>query len=148
MRIRPGKARKTCGFMMEGLEGRQLLSAAVDGVVLADPQPASDIVIAADTILPSLAAPTGINIVKTFSTSLIVGWTDQSASESGHRIERSPDDATWTTVGTVGPNVTSFQDIGLTPDTTYYYRVVAFDFLSELPSDPITAATGSQLLQV
>src|SRR5437764_11207956 len=101
MRMRAGKARKTCGFMMEQLEGRELLS----GV--------------------PLAAPTGVTIAKTFSTSLIVDWTDQSDSESGSRIERSPDDATWATVGTVGPNVTSFQDTELTPDTTYFYRVVA-----------------------
>src|SRR6266550_6497498 len=148
MRIRLGKARKTCGFMMEGLEQRELLSAAVDGVVVSDPQPASDLVIAADAIQAPLAAPTGVNITKTFSTSLIVGWTDQSASESGHRVERSIDDVTWVTAGTVGPNVTSFQDTGLTPNTPYFYRIVAFDFLSELPSDAITASTSSQSLQL
>src|SRR5205823_2332341 len=91
---------------------------------------------------------TGVSITKTFSTSLIVGWTDQSASESGSRIERSSDGAAWTAVGTVGPNVTSFQDNGLTPDTAYFYRVVAFDFLSESASDSINPTTSSQLLQV
>jgi len=78
--------------MMEGLEPRELLSAAADGVIVSDP--ASDIVIAADAPQAPLATPTGVNITKTFSTSLIVGWTDQSASESGHRVERSTDDAT------------------------------------------------------
>jgi len=134
--------------MMEGLEQRELLSAAVDGVITSDPQAASDIVIAADAPQAPLAAPTGVNIIKTFSTSLIVGWIDQSASESGSRIERSTDGAAWATVGTVGPNVTSFQDNALLPATPYVYRVVAFDFLSEFASDPITATTSSQLLQL
>src|SRR5437660_4922269 len=148
MRMRLGKARKSCGFMMETLEGRELLSSAIDGVVSTDPQTAADLSIIADVTQPPLAAPTGVNITKTFSTSLIVGWSDESASESGHRVERSTDGVIWTTAGTVGPNVTSFQDTGLTPDTSYYYRVVAFDFLSELPSDPIAATTSAQSLQV
>ena len=121
MGMRLGKARKTCGFMMEALEGRQMLDGA------------------------PLAAAVGVNIVKTFSTSLIVGWTDQSASESGSRVQRSLDGNSWETIGTVGPNLTSFQDNGLTPDTSYFYRVVAFDFLSEIPSDPINASTSSRL---
>ena len=87
--MRFGKARKSCGFMMESLEGRELLSSAIDGVVSTDPQPAADLAITADVTQPPLAAPTGVHISKTFSTSLIVGWTDQSASESGHRVERS-----------------------------------------------------------
>jgi len=149
MRVRLGKARKSCRFMMEPLEQRDLLTAAADAVVLSDdPQPASEIVIAADTTPPPVAAPAGLNITKTFSTSLILGWADQSASESGDRIERSTDNVIWETVGTVGPNVTSFQDVGLNPNATYYYRVVAFDFLSEFASDAITATTIPQSLQL
>ncbi|HEV8378363.1 MAG TPA: fibronectin type III domain-containing protein, partial [Tepidisphaeraceae bacterium] len=142
------KARKTYGFMMESLERRELLTSAVEDVVLTDPQAPSDIVIAADITPAPVAAPTGLNITNTFSTSLIVAWTDESASESGHRIERSIDSAVWTTAGTVGPNITSFHDTGLSPNTAYYYRVVAFDFLSEMPSDAITGSTSSQSLQV
>src|SRR5207253_360859 len=148
MRMRWGKARKACGFMMETLEGRELLSSAIDGVVSTDPQPVADLAITADVTQPPLAAPTGVTITKTFSTALIVGWTDESGSESGSRIERSTDGVLWSTAGTVGPNVTSFQDTGLTPDTAYYYRVLAFDFLSELPSESIIATTGSQALQL
>ena len=51
-------------------------------------------------------------------------------------------------VGTVGPNVTSFQDTGLSPTSSYFYRVVAFDFVSEFASAPITATTTAQALQV
>src|SRR2546423_9898185 len=78
----------------------------------------------------------------------MLGWPHKAATESGHRVQRLIDNATWNAAGTVGPNVTSFQDTGLTPDTAYFYRVVAFDFLSELPSDAITASTSSQLLQL
>jgi len=148
MRMRLGKARKTYGFMMESLERRELLSGAVDGVLDTAPEAASEIVVAADTTPPPLGAPSAVNITKTFSTSLVVGWTDESASESGSRVERSTDGVLFSTVGTVGPNVTSFQDTGLTPNTPYYYRVVAFDFVGELTSGAIVGSTSSQLLQL
>ena len=42
MGMRLGKARKTCRFMMEPLEQRELLTTAVDGVLAGDPQAPSD----------------------------------------------------------------------------------------------------------
>jgi hypothetical protein len=53
-------------------------------------------------------------------------WTDASSNEAGFVIERSvngPD--AWTEYATVGANVTSYTNTGLTPGTTYYYRVKA-----------------------
>src|SRR5882672_4645780 len=146
MRMRLGKARKTCRFMMEPLEGRELL----DGTApVQDPQLAPELVVAADTVTDPLAAPIGVNVKKVFSTSLIVGWTDQSEIEAGFRVERTTDNVNWTTAGTVGPNATSFQDTGLIPDTAYNYRVVAFsDIGAESVSDATASATSSQLLQV
>src|SRR5689334_5112470 len=111
MGMRLGKARKTCRFMMEPLETRELLDATAP-----------------------LAAPTNLAVTNTFSTSLVLSWSDQSQFESGTRIQRSPDGVDWSTVGTVGADVTTFQDTGLTHDTSYQYRVVAFDLTSEFAS--------------
>ena len=146
MGMRLGKARKTCGFMMEPLERRELL----DGTApVQDPQTAPEIVLAADAVTDPLAAPIGVNVSKVFSTALIVGWSDQSEIEAGFRIERTTDSINWTTAGTVGPNVTSFEDTGLVPDTAYNYRVVAFsDIGTESVSDATASATSSQKLQV
>src|SRR6476620_9067051 len=107
MGMRLGKARKTCRFMMEPLEKRELLDGSAP---VQDPQTAPEIVMAADSVTDPLAAPIGVNVTKVFSTSLIVGWTDQSEIEAGFRIERTTDNVNWLPAGTVGPNVTSFQD--------------------------------------
>jgi len=146
MGMRLGKARKTCRFMMEPLERRELL----DGVAPSqDPLAVPEIVMAAETVTDPLAAPIGVNVTKVFSTSLVVGWTDQSEIEAGFRIERTTDNVNWVAAGTVGDNATSFQDTGLIPDTAYNYRVVAFsDIGTESVSDATASATSSQLLQV
>src|SRR5215216_5636854 len=103
MGMRLGKARKTCRFMMEPLERRELL----DGVAPSqDPQAVPEIVMAADTVTDPLAAPIGVNVTKVFSTSLIVGWTDQSEIEAGFSIERTTDNVNWIAAGTVGVNAT------------------------------------------
>ena len=74
----------------------------------------------ADCIAPSnlLAAATDTDLIE-------LSWTDNSTNETGFRIERSLDNVVFTTLSTVGPNVTTFNDTGLDPETTYYYRVVA-----------------------
>jgi titin len=77
--------------------------------------------------LPQVPA-TPINVAATAnsSTQITVTWSDV-ATETGYRVQRSGDGINWTTVGTVGANVTSFADTGLTPSTIYNYRVVAFN---------------------
>ncbi|MDD3590499.1 MAG: Ig-like domain-containing protein, partial [Thermoguttaceae bacterium] len=55
------------------------------------------------------------------SNSLTLSWTNGS-SDFPFRLERSLDESTWTTLAS---NLTSptYADSGLTPNTTYYYRV-------------------------
>jgi hypothetical protein len=56
-----------------------------------------------------------------------LAWQDNSSTESGFRIERSRDGSTnWTEIGTTGPNIVIFQDAGLAPYSTYFYRVRAY----------------------
>jgi hypothetical protein len=55
-----------------------------------------------------------------------LSWIDNSDNELEFKIERSNDGgATFTEVATVGANVTSYADTGLTDSITYYYRVRA-----------------------
>jgi len=55
-------------------------------------------------------------------------WVDNSENEDGFNIERKLDnDETFSLSATVGPNVTSYDDDNLANNTTYCYRVNAFN---------------------
>jgi hypothetical protein len=75
------------------------------------------------------AAPTNL-VATTFSTTQInLSWTDNSSDETGFRIERCTGAGctNFAQVAEVGSNVTTFANIGLTKNTTYTYRVRAFN---------------------
>ncbi len=73
-------------------------------------------------------APSNLRITSTSPTSITLTWTDKSNNEDGFKIERSPDGSSgWTEIGTVGANVNMYTDANLTCETTYYYRVRAYN---------------------
>ena len=56
-----------------------------------------------------------------------LSWTDNASNETGFRIERSSDGTSFTEISTVGTNVTSYADTGLSAATQYWYRVRAYN---------------------
>jgi len=70
-----------------------------------------------------------VAISDTFSIDL--SWTDNSNNEMGFIIERKDGDSTnanpYIPVDTVTANSTAFADTGLTSNTTYTYRVIAYN---------------------
>ena len=65
------------------------------------------------------------------SSQISLTWADNSAAETGFKIERSPvDDLHFAQVATVGANVRAFTDSGLTESTKYYYRVRAYNAIA------------------
>ncbi len=74
-------------------------------------------------------APTSLSAVTISTTQLNLSWTDNAANEDGFKIERCTG-ATCTNyaqIATVGANVTTFSNTGLTRNTTYRYRVRAYN---------------------
>ncbi len=71
------------------------------------------------------AAPTGLTALAT-GNNITLNWTDNSNNETGFFIDRSVGSPTAWVIdyATVGANITTFQDTGLS-DNTYYYRVRA-----------------------
>ena len=72
-------------------------------------------------------APTGLTANAVNSTRIDLAWGNVS-NEGGYRIERSLNGSSgWQEIGSTQPDVTTFQDVGLAGQTTYFYRVRAFN---------------------
>ncbi|RMF04316.1 MAG: hypothetical protein D6768_03565, partial [Chloroflexi bacterium] len=79
---------------------------------------------------PPYPPPTNLQAVKgADTTEVVLTWTDNTNGadqEDRFLIERSDNGgSTWTQISTVGTNVTTFTDTGLTCDQQYVYRVRA-----------------------
>ncbi len=61
------------------------------------------------------------------STQINLSWTDNSNDETGFKIERKTGAGNYSIVGTTINDVNTFNDIGLTPNITYTYRVFSFN---------------------
>ncbi len=77
------------------------------------------------TVVP--LPPTGLTGSVASTTQINLSWTDNSTNETGFKIERRTGASIYAVVGTVNSDVLTFSDIGLTPSTTYTYRVYAYN---------------------
>lgn len=88
------------------------------------------------------AAPSGLTATAISSSQIILAWTDNSSDETGFAIERSTDGANFSSLGSVGAGVTAYSSTGLSPSTTYWYRVRATNGAgSSAPSNVASATT-------
>ena len=74
-----------------------------------------------------LLKPTSATATAMSSSHINLTWVDNSASETGYKIERKTTvTGTYSQIDQVGANVQSYSDTtGLDPNTRYYYRVRA-----------------------
>jgi predicted phage tail protein len=74
-------------------------------------------------------APTNLVARAVSTTQINLSWTDNSSNETGFSIERCTGNSctNFAQIATVGANVTSFPNTGLTKNTWYRYRVRAFN---------------------
>src|SRR5207244_871517 len=79
------------------------------------------------TPTPPPSAPTNLAAIAGSPTQLNLSCADNSSNEIGFNVERSADGTTFTQVATVGANVASYSDSGLTSGSTYFYRVSAYN---------------------
>jgi hypothetical protein len=71
-------------------------------------------------------APSGLAATAQSTSAIALNWTDNSSTETGFTIESSANGSTWSVLATVGANVTSYSNGGLSPNTTWFYHVRAF----------------------
>lgn len=96
------------------------------GTLSPDTNEANDITF---TITASLAAaPTSLTAKAVSRSQVDLGWIDKAGNEVGFYIERRASlSGAWSRIATVGANVIGFSNTGLNSNTTYYYRVQAYN---------------------
>ncbi|MBN9393040.1 MAG: fibronectin type III domain-containing protein [Chloroflexi bacterium] len=106
------------GYQDTNLKGGLLYGYRVTGYNTYGQSPYSNL---ATVVLP-VAAPTGLTVTPVSLIQLNLSWTDTTGGIAGFQVERS-NGGGYTIVGQVGAGNTTFSDIGLTPNTSYTYRV-------------------------
>jgi hypothetical protein len=79
--------------------------------------------------VPVPNAPSNLTANPVSPTQINLSWTDNSNNETGFSIERCEGQncTNFGEIATVGANVTSYSNTGLTGNTRYRYRVRAFN---------------------
>jgi uncharacterized protein (TIGR02145 family) len=80
-----------------------------------------------DEVVVAPLAPTELIITNILSSQVNLSWTDNSTSETGFKIQRKGTTGSYATVGTVGADVTVYEDKGLAINTAYSYRVLSYN---------------------
>jgi hypothetical protein len=77
------------------------------------------------TVVP--ATPVNLTATAVSSSQINLAWSDMSDNETGFRVDRSLDGITWSQVASLGSNVKSFSNTGLSASTNYSYRVYTYN---------------------
>ena len=74
------------------------------------------------------AAPSGLTAAAASTSTINLGWTDNSSDETGFHVERAPGTtSSFSVIATLNAGVVTYQSAGLTASTQYTYRVRAFN---------------------
>jgi hypothetical protein len=73
------------------------------------------------------AAPGGLTAQAAASGQINLAWTDNSSNEAGFSVEQSLDGVAFGGIAALDRDVRTHAVTGLAPDTTYHYRVRAFN---------------------
>ena len=78
--------------------------------------------------------PSNLTGVVVLSTQINLYWTDDLTEELGFKIERKIGTGNYVIVGTVNSDTLTYSDTGLTPGTTYTYRVYSYNGIDNSPT--------------
>ena len=88
------------------------------------------------------ATPTDFNAVVFSSSTIELNWADNATNEDGYKLERQISGvAPWAVITFLGVNTSTFTDSGLTPSTSYQYRISAYNGVGESTCPIIVLAT-------
>jgi len=95
------------------------------------------------------ASPSGLTATSGYTDRIDLAWSDNSPNEQGFRVERSPDGVSgWSEVASLPENTESYSDTGLADNTTYYYRVYAWNAVGDSGSSNVDSATTDEIVPI
>ncbi len=89
------------------------------------------------------AAPSNLSASTVSDSQIDLSWTDNSSDEDSFIIERSLDGVNFSGHDIVASNVSSYSDVNLNANTTYWYRVKASNLNGDSGSSNVDSATTS-----
>jgi subtilisin len=89
------------------------------------------------------AAPSGLAASVISRSQINLTWMDNSSNETGFRIQRCKGSTctNFAQIATLGANITSYSNTGLSSNTTYRYRVYAYNAVGNSAYSNIASAT-------
>ncbi len=90
------------------------------------------------------AAPSSLTGTAVSASQINLSWIDNSNNETGFKVERSRPGQRFKRIATLGANVTTYSDSGLSRATTCSYRVRAYNSGGGSPYSNTASATTSQ----
>jgi len=88
--------------------------------------------------------PRGLKAVSVSSNQINLSWVDNATNEDGFKIERKiGNQSSYSQIKTVGSDNVTYNDLGLSEGTQYYYRVVAFNSSGDSSYSISASATPS-----
>ncbi len=72
-------------------------------------------------------SPSELTATLVSNTQVTLNWIDKSTNEAGFKVERKTGNGTFGVIATTNADITTINDAGLTPNTTYTYRVYSFN---------------------
>jgi predicted phage tail protein len=89
--------------------------------------------VSATTQATAPAAPSSLTGSAVSSSQINLTWADNSSNETGFKVDRATNSAftSGLVTTTVGANVKSLQATGLSRNTTYYFRVRAYNAVGD-----------------
>jgi titin len=90
--------------------------------------------------------PSNLTAIANSASEISLIWTDNSGNEDGFKLERKAEGGSYTEIGTLASNATSFTDSSVSPDKTYTYRVRSFNSIGYSDySNEVSAKTPSEV---
>lgn len=87
-----------------------------------------DTIVAAGDTTNYPGAPSELRVTNITMTSITINWNDNSNNELGFIIaRRRPGEVLFEYIDTVQTDVLTYQEVGLTPDNVYFYKVCSYN---------------------